>query len=82
MMCWTRVIAESIREVGGVDSYCRWLSQQQMVIFQIRKLNEKVVKNISQVSERRNQVDRRFICQKRKCQRKDRLKGNILILVI
>lgn len=63
MICRTRVAAERMREVDGVDNYFRYLSQQQIVINQLRKLNKKVVKNILQVSGLRNQVDSILICQ-------------------
>lgn len=62
-ICWTRVAAERMREVDGVENYFRYLSQQQIVINRLKKLNEKVVKNILQVSGLRNQVDRILICQ-------------------
>ena len=46
----------------------------------MRKLNEKVVKNISQVSRLRKQVDGIFICQKRECQRKGQIKEKYIKL--
>lgn len=79
-MCWTRVAAESMRDVdGAVDKYFRELSQQRMVINRMRKLNEKVVKN---TSGPRNQGDRIFIFQRRECQRKEKIKRNISSLVV